>query len=327
VRLNALKHGLTAATVVLPGEDPAALEARVEAWKDDFGPGGAIEDYLVERAAHAAWQLDRADRAIAVRARDRRRREADDLDDWEADEVAALGRALFWDRRGPLPLYPHRQRLAFEPRPSWTDAVEDPLDPPRLLRRLEAFAAGCRWLLDRWAELRAILEDGRKWQPPDRFRAVRLLGKQPLDVLDDEPVLSLYLACHAMDPTGPSPFADQVRELVDEDVAAFKNGWRAGWLRAARPRIRRRAGPSCWRSWTGPRRGSRPDSSGTASGKPPRRMNPRIAWRSTTATRASGCGAISSRPAGCSFARSGPSSRCAGRRAAFPSRRRWARPP
>src|SRR5262245_10627970 len=134
VRFNALKHGLTAATVVLPGEDPAALEARVAAWKDDFGPAGAIEDYLVERAAHTAWQLDRADRAIAARARDRMRHEADDRDDREADEVAALGRALFWDRRGPLPLYPHRQRLAFEPRPSWTDAVDDPLDPPRLLR-------------------------------------------------------------------------------------------------------------------------------------------------------------------------------------------------
>src|SRR5215469_16925263 len=51
MRLNALKHGLTADTVVLPGEDPAALEARVDAWKDDLRPGGALEDYLVERAA------------------------------------------------------------------------------------------------------------------------------------------------------------------------------------------------------------------------------------------------------------------------------------
>ena len=40
VRLNAIKHGLTAATVVLPGEDPAVLEARVEAWKDDLRPPG-----------------------------------------------------------------------------------------------------------------------------------------------------------------------------------------------------------------------------------------------------------------------------------------------
>lgn len=55
VRLNALKHGLTAATVVLDGEDPAVLEARVEAWKDDLRPDSALEHYLVERAAHNSW--------------------------------------------------------------------------------------------------------------------------------------------------------------------------------------------------------------------------------------------------------------------------------
>ena len=47
VRLNALKHGLTAASVVLPGEDPDALQARVDAWKDDLRPRTALEDYLI----------------------------------------------------------------------------------------------------------------------------------------------------------------------------------------------------------------------------------------------------------------------------------------
>ena len=69
---------------------------------------------------------------------------------------------------------------------SWTADVDEPLDPARIVNRLEATALGCRWLLDRWGELRRILDAGLKWTSPDRLRAVRLLGKQPLDAADDE---------------------------------------------------------------------------------------------------------------------------------------------
>ena len=37
-RFNGLKHGLRAEQVVLPGEDPAAFRAEVEAWFDDWRP-------------------------------------------------------------------------------------------------------------------------------------------------------------------------------------------------------------------------------------------------------------------------------------------------
>ena len=118
-------------------------------------------------------------------------------------------------------LYPHVQEPGPLRRLSWTDRVDDPIDPARIVRRLEAFAAGCRWLLDRWGELRKILEDGRRWQPPDRLRAVRLLGRQPMDAMDDERLLSIYLACRAMDPQGRSAFADQVPEMHEEEVKRF----------------------------------------------------------------------------------------------------------
>lgn len=55
VRLNALKHGLTAKTVVLPNESVEQLEHRIEAWKAEFLPRSEVEDYLVERAVHASW--------------------------------------------------------------------------------------------------------------------------------------------------------------------------------------------------------------------------------------------------------------------------------
>src|SRR5262249_19135393 len=53
-----------------------------------------------------------------------------------------------------------------------------------------------------------------KWQPPDRFKAIRLLGRQPLEIWDDERVLSIYLACVPMDPEGAHPFGDLSNELT-----------------------------------------------------------------------------------------------------------------
>ena len=37
-RFNAVKHGMRAKTVILPGEDPDALQARLDAWTNDLQP-------------------------------------------------------------------------------------------------------------------------------------------------------------------------------------------------------------------------------------------------------------------------------------------------
>jgi hypothetical protein len=50
VRFNALKHGLTAATVVLPHEDEEASRQRQEAWTRELDPPGEPCRYLAERA-------------------------------------------------------------------------------------------------------------------------------------------------------------------------------------------------------------------------------------------------------------------------------------
>jgi hypothetical protein len=213
VRLNALKHGLTATTAILPGEDSDALQSRVDAWKDDVGPRTAMENYLVERAAYASWQLDRADRTIAARLSDRMRQQPADRQSKEADEVADLATRLFWDPRGPIGLYPHYETLGIPPRISTPATPYDPLNPARIVNRLESTVLGCRWLLERWGELKKVLDDGAKWQAPDRLRAIRLLGRQPMDALSDERVMSVYLACWAMDREGKHGFDDLWSEL------------------------------------------------------------------------------------------------------------------
>ncbi len=59
-RGNALKHGLTGAGVVIPGEDRAEVEARVEAFQAELAPGGGAVGRSL--AAQAAWLMVRSER-------------------------------------------------------------------------------------------------------------------------------------------------------------------------------------------------------------------------------------------------------------------------
>ena len=200
-RFNAVKHGMTAKTLVLPGEDPEALQHRLDGWTESLKPKNDLEQYLVERAVRVSWQLDRADRAEVARLTAQIRDDAFyDCHSQQNVEVVALGRRLFWDRRGPLELYPHfplkDQLLASKkPRTSFSGLAEDPDDPEHLVIRLESSAAGCLWLLRQWAELSDILDQDLLWQSIDRFKAIRLLGRQPTDAADISDVTTIYLAC------------------------------------------------------------------------------------------------------------------------------------
>jgi hypothetical protein len=199
-RFNALKHGLKARVAVLPGEDPQQYQGRLEAWIADWMPSNDLEQSLVERAVTLSWQLDRAQRAETARLAGILRSAPAEAALRQQDEALALGQRLFFDRRGPLPLSPHALYSANKPRTSCSGLPDDPDDPPRLLLRLEATAAGCRWLLDRWAELGALLDQGQTWQSPDKLKAIRLLGHQPLDAADSEVVATIFQACRVLDP-------------------------------------------------------------------------------------------------------------------------------
>jgi hypothetical protein len=228
-RFNAVKHGMSAKTLVLPGEDPEALQQRVEAWTADLAPRNDVEQYLVDRAVLASWQLDRADRADTARLTQIIRTATADETLRQDEEAIALGARLFWDRRGPLELYPHyplRDELLAErkPRVSFAGIADDPDDPARLVLRLESTAAGCRWLLDRWAELRELLEQDLLWQSPDRLKAIRLLGKQPMDAADDADVTAIYMACWVLDPRVKEidAFDDVWNELLAGEANLFR---------------------------------------------------------------------------------------------------------
>ena len=59
VGLNALRHGLTAQTAVLPNESPEEFQELLDAFLADYQPDGPTETLLVEQMAMASWRLRR----------------------------------------------------------------------------------------------------------------------------------------------------------------------------------------------------------------------------------------------------------------------------
>jgi hypothetical protein len=57
--LNALRHGLTAASAVLPSEDPAAFAAHRRRFFDEYRPATPTESQLVQELADTSWRLNR----------------------------------------------------------------------------------------------------------------------------------------------------------------------------------------------------------------------------------------------------------------------------
>ena len=64
-RFNALKSGIDAQSLVIPGEDPAELEALTDEYYARWLPSNADECLLVDSLIHANWQLRRLRRVQA----------------------------------------------------------------------------------------------------------------------------------------------------------------------------------------------------------------------------------------------------------------------
>jgi hypothetical protein len=56
---NALRHGLTCQSAVLPTEDPSAYEQHCRQFRDEYQPANATETQLVQELADTSWRLNR----------------------------------------------------------------------------------------------------------------------------------------------------------------------------------------------------------------------------------------------------------------------------
>jgi hypothetical protein len=159
-RANSLKHGLTARTLILQGEDPDEIRAKADHWRDSYMPEGAAEEALVDQIALESLRLERIARA----------------------EYAALSGQL----RNAEIRYDLKQivRLLKSRRLLGRDRII-------AILKLRSFGAGVSWLLERWKVLESAFQHSQCWTSVIEIReAIRLRG------LHDERLSSGYEFAH-----------------------------------------------------------------------------------------------------------------------------------
>jgi hypothetical protein len=211
-RMNALTHGLRAqdAEPVLPHEDPAELADKIREWIDDYQPADAIEHELVVRAARLSWTLDRAERHEAALLSRNVRRAMLRSRAKQMEKVCEYGRKLF---------YMAGKRLLPGSGPEWDD------DPAVFVAHLEESVEGVRWMLDRWVEIRCLIISDEGWGFLDQFKFVRLLGKQPINAIDDPELNEIFLAWETIEAEWGTRFWLRMQELTPYEDPAF-SAWR-----------------------------------------------------------------------------------------------------
>ena len=180
-KLNGLKHGLRAATLVLPGEDPEALEHRRDAWTEELDPRTDVERDFVRSAVEASWRLDRVRRAETAAV---------------ARRVTGAGAKA--DRKDAFEVERNIECLG--------------LRPERNLRTLRGSARGCRAMLARWRDLVAALERAGSWLDSERRWALALAGLKPHRWHEDAAVPRLVTLDLATQVDGCTP--DETRLFV-----------------------------------------------------------------------------------------------------------------
>jgi hypothetical protein len=96
--MNAIKHGLTAQTLVLPNEDPEEYQQMLDSYLDHFHPAGQIELDLVHEMAAAKWRQGRLwaveTELLTQQMQEQAERLKDDYPDREISRLTLAFRAL-----------------------------------------------------------------------------------------------------------------------------------------------------------------------------------------------------------------------------------------
>ena len=179
-RFNALKHRMTAQTVLLPGDDGKAFLSRLQYLQDDLQSRNSLEGVAIERLAGDLWKADRAELAACTRINWRLRHGQANRQRKDREDAIKLGQHLLYQPAFPLPVgIQEREAKAKGGLGKFplADVPGDPHHPARLLLKLEATVAGCDWLLNCWRDLRFRLEIPGQWVMNNVWKLVRLLGK------------------------------------------------------------------------------------------------------------------------------------------------------
>ena len=185
-RLNGLTHGLRSEAILLPGEDPDALDARREAWMIEWQPEGETELGHLEDALLASWRVDRCLRHETATLTKQILDAQDGLDETEQEEAEQLTFVL----RGA---------------------------PAETCRKLRRTVTGCRWLIGRWKQLQLILRTRKYWDFSERNHALNLLGRLPEEIWSEMVVNVVVSSCLTLT-RGPKPPPESLIGHVPEPV-------------------------------------------------------------------------------------------------------------
>ena len=241
-KLNALKDGSHAKTVspVLPQEDPIELERRINQWISDLNPRNDAERELVIHAANLSWELDRTSGARRLAWRTACARRSSRPTQRRMKEVGELGRRLLYNAGAKTLPTPGGPGKTTRPRfwPGW--------------RRAPRGAAGCSIT---GSALRVLLDRDSAWTYGDMFRLIRLLGKYPVEAINDPKLNAIFLAWDAVVPGWAERFwkeCKQCKPLQDPGFSDFGR-WREIADRpadaAAAISSSRRSSTSKWPGW------------------------------------------------------------------------------
>ena len=149
--MNALKHGMRSKRLAFLREDSFAFENRRQKWMASADPDDDTGEFLVHQYVCLSFELEQVERAHLEHFTSL----IENADESELDAVHDLGKRLLFDPTGPTPLYGNPPDARGKRMTSWNGLPVDPNDPALLARKAESSEVGCRWLRERWEELRA----------------------------------------------------------------------------------------------------------------------------------------------------------------------------
>jgi hypothetical protein len=215
VRLRAMTNEAVNHTIVpVPlHEDTEALDKRISRWTEAWQPRDDAEADMVAHAARLSWMIESADRTETACLDRRLRRvgfQASQTASTQFAEARELGRKLF---RSANPANQKQQTTR-----GWPSCDND---PAVLLHRLEQTEEGCRWVAKRWHEFRNLLNRRVGWSLSDRYRFVRLQGKEIVEAVNDPELNAIFLAWEViLDGSGEKLWTHFNREMRALDPGA-----------------------------------------------------------------------------------------------------------
>jgi hypothetical protein len=209
IRHNAVKHGLTARSTLLPGEDPVAYEFRRLKFAQSTNPQNALEAMLTDRMTSESWGCERVENAMTAHVAHELRTQTLAQELADGAQVIEWSTKLFLDIRAPAP-FEAEVREGGPGHARW------------LVMMLQSTVAGCDWLLERYGKLKLHLSAPDAWRLRDGFELIRLLGHYVGDLEGEQKVGLVLLASNIAAGECPPAFVEtpEPKSTSDSEIDA-----------------------------------------------------------------------------------------------------------